>query len=104
MIFRLRETGGSGSFLRGFEGGQAIWGSEKLDMGEMSEEEKYDFFGFCACICGEEGGGLCRSSEKDCHAASPLPCSRFATAHPQLRWDAPPCGGDSGRFPSACAE
>ena len=29
-------------------------------------------------------------------ATMSLPCSRFATAQPQRRWDAPPSGGDSG--------
>ena len=31
-------------------------------------------------------------------------CSRFATAQPQCRWDAPPGGGDSGYFHSAIAK
>ena len=37
-------------------------------------------------------------------ATMSLPCSRFATAQPQRRWDAPPGGGDSGYFHSACAK
>ena len=31
-------------------------------------------------------------------ATMSLPCSRFATAQPQRRWDAPPGDGDSGYF------
>ena len=37
-------------------------------------------------------------------ATMSLPCSRFATAQPQRRWDAPPGGGDSGYFHSAIAK
>ena len=37
-------------------------------------------------------------------ATMSLPCSRFATAPPQRRWDAPLGGGDSGYFHSAIAK
>ena len=37
-------------------------------------------------------------------ATMSLPCSRFATAQPQRRWDAPPGGGDSEYFHSAIAK
>ena len=37
-------------------------------------------------------------------ATMSLPCSRFATAQPQRRWDAPLGGGDSGYFHSAIAK